>query len=345
MSHWKRKRVFVTGATGLLGGWLVRALLDQGAEVTCLVRDHVPASMFQAQLREHCNVVSGDVRNAEPIGRALHEYRSEVVFHLAAQTLVETALEDPEITFDVNVTGTLAVCAAVRSAKRWVEACVVASSDKAYGDHGGKAYREGMELRAVHPYDASKAAAEYIARSYAETYELPISLTRCGNFFGGGDINFSRIVPGTIRSIFDGQAPLIRSDGQAIRDYIYVKDGAHAYMWLAAEIAKGNKLAKGVALNFGYEDPASVLVMVGLVMGSMKKLGFEPQEPVIEDRVGSTELSRQTLSTEAARYLGWEPTFGLVSAIDETCAWYVERFEQERARLAASDRERAERSH
>jgi CDP-glucose 4,6-dehydratase len=328
MSYWKRKRVFVTGATGLVGGWLVEDLLRSGAEIVCLVRDHMPKSYLQSRFWNQVIAVHGDIRDTSTLTRSLQEYRIEVVFHLAAQTLVETALNSPAETFSVNAGGTASMMEACLRAKKWLEACVVASTDKVYGDHDGAAYdEESSSLDGHFPYDASKVCAEVISSSYALTYGVPVTMTRCGNFFGGADFNMSRIVPGTIRDLFDQRPPRIRSNGQMVRDYFYVKDGALGYKLLAERLAASPELEKGpcgLAYNFSYEEPMSVLDIVKKIQGIMGT----SIAPVIEDRVVG-EIPAQVLSAKKARTeLGWEPAYTMDSALRETVAWYLEFLRQ-----------------
>lgn len=325
MSYWKRKRVFVTGASGLVGGWLVEELLRSGAEVVCLVRDWVPKSYLHTRFWNQVIGVHGDIREANLLTRTLHEYRIEVVFHLAAQTLVETALVSPAETFSVNVGGTASVMEACLRAKKGLEACVVASTDKVYGDHGGEPYREETPLDGHFPYDASKVAAEIVVSSYATTYGLPVAMTRCGNFFGGADFNMSRIVPGTIRDLFDGKAPTIRSDGTMVRDYFYVKDGALGYKLLAERLAQGKLEAAALPYNFSYEEPLSVLAMVDKI----QRIMGTDFVPVIENRVALLEIPKQVLSAAKARHdLDWTPAYTMDSALAETVAWYREFLKQ-----------------
>src|SRR5271166_4863746 len=245
---WRDRSVFVTGATGLVGGWLTKHLLQQGASVTALVRDWVPASEFVHEgLAARVNIVRGGLSSPYLLERVLGEYEVQIVFHLAAQTIVGIANRNPLSTFESNIRGTWNVLEACRRSTL-VKAIVVASSDKAYGDQTELPYHEDMPLQGRHPYDVSKSCADLIAKSYATTFDLPVGITRCGNFYGGGDLNWNRVVPGTIRSVIRGERPIIRSDGQYIRDYFYVEDGAAAYMLLAERLISHPELA-GMALD------------------------------------------------------------------------------------------------
>jgi CDP-glucose 4,6-dehydratase len=249
LQFWRDRAVLVTGGTGFLGGWLVRRLLESGAAVTCIVRDWVPNSeLIRTDLLAKVNVVRGDVTDRDLLERVLGEYEVETVFHLAAQTIVGIANRNPISTFESNIGGTWSTLEACRRSPR-VNSIVLASSDKAYGDQEILPYTEETPLRGRHPYDVSKSCADLIASSYATTYNLPVAITRCGNLYGGGDLNWNRVVPGTILSVIRGQRPVIRSDGQYIRDYFYVEDGAGAYMQLAERLTADERL-RGMAFNF-----------------------------------------------------------------------------------------------
>src|ERR1043165_8739397 len=235
---WLDRPTYVTGGTGLVGSWLVQRLVEAGADVICLVRDWVPQSeMIRKGWIEKVKVVRGDICDRALQERILGEYEIDTVIHLAAQTIVTIANRNPISTFETNIAGTWNLLEASRRSSR-VKQIVVASSDKAYGDQSNLPYSEDTPLQGQHPYDVSKSAADLIAFSYAKTYGLPVVITRCGNFYGGGDLNWNRIIPGTIRSIVRGQRPVIRSDGSYVRDYFYVEDGAAAYMLLAEALAK-----------------------------------------------------------------------------------------------------------
>lgn len=232
-AFWLDRPIFVTGGTGLVGSWLIKRLKDAGADVVCLVRDWVPQSeTVRKGWIGQVKVVRGDIRDREVLERALGEYEVDTVVHLAAQTIVTIANRNPISTFETNIAGTWNLLEACRRSPK-VKQVVIASSDKAYGDQEVLPYDENTPLQGQHPYDVSKSAADLIAYTYAKSFDLPVVVTRCGNFYGGGDLNWNRIIPGTIRSILRGQRPVIRSDGEYIRDYFYVEDGAAAYMLLA----------------------------------------------------------------------------------------------------------------
>jgi CDP-glucose 4,6-dehydratase len=319
---WLDRPVLVTGAAGLVGVWLVDRLLAAGAEVVCLVRDWVPQSeLVRADLIDRVRTVRGDVCDQTLLERVLGEYEIDTVMHLAAQAIVGVANANPVSTFESNIAGTWALLEACRRSPR-VKQIVVASSDKAYGDHEQLPYCETAPLDPRHPYDVSKACADLIARSYAQTYELPVAITRCGNFYGGGDLNWNRIVPGTVRSVIRGQRPVIRSDGQFVRDYFYVEDGAAAYMHLAEALA-GNRALRGEAFNFSNEVQLSVLDLVAKILQAL----HSPLEPLVLG-TASHEIRHQYLSAAKARnVLSWEPLFTLETALQRTIDWYKDFLE------------------
>ena len=316
---WQDRPTLVTGATGLLGGWLVRRLLDAGADVVCLVRDWVPQSEFvRARLIDRVKVVNGDVRSQSMLERVLGEYEIDTVIHLAAQTIVGIANRNPASTFKTNIGGTWALLEACRRSPT-VEQIVIASSDKAYGEHKQLPYAEDAPLMGRHPYDVSKSCADLIAQSYAATYNLPVAVTRCGNFYGGGDLNWNRIVPGTIRSVLRGQRPVIRSDGKFVRDYFYVEDGAAANLVLAEHLAQNRELI-GHAFNFSNETQVTVLEVVDRILKSM---GSDLEPDVRNEAVN--EIREQYLSAAKAReVLGWKPLFTLDDGLRRTIEWYRE---------------------
>ncbi len=314
---WRDRPTFVTGATGLVGAWLVKRLVEQGAEVTCLVRDWVPRSELAGSgLLERVNVVRGDVRDQSLLERAIGEYEADTVIHLAAQTIVGIANRNPVSTFETNVAGTWALLEACRRSPK-VKQIVLASSDKAYGDHEKLPYGEDAPLQGTHPYDVSKSCADLIGQSYARSFQLPVVITRCGNFYGGGDLNWNRIIPGTIRSVLRNQRPVIRSDGTYVRDYFYVEDGAAAYMLLAEKLA-ANPALRGEAFNFSNELQVTVRELVDRILRAM---GSSLVPEVLNE--AQREIRHQYLSAEKARrMLGWKPLFTLEQGLDRTLAWY-----------------------
>jgi len=314
---WLDRPVFVTGATGLVGGWLVKRLLEQGADVVCLVRDWVPQSeLTRTGIINKVKSVRGDVRDQKLLERVLGEFEIDTVIHLAAQTIVTIANRNPVSTFESNIAGTWSLLEACRRSPK-VKQIVVASSDKAYGDQEILPYDEGMPLQGRHPYDVSKSCADLIAQTYGETYDLPVVISRCGNFYGGGDLNWNRIIPGTIRSLMRGQRPVIRSDGEYIRDYFYVEDGAAAYTLLAEKLAVMPEL-RGTAFNFSNEIQVTVLQVVEKVLQMMGS-------PLVPDVRGEAthEIRHQYLSAQRARSeLGWGPMFELDEGLRRTIDWY-----------------------
>jgi CDP-glucose 4,6-dehydratase len=319
---WIDRPVLVTGATGLVGGWLVKRLKEARADVVCLVRDWVPESeLVNSRLIEQVKVVRGDVRDQALLERVLGEYEIDTAIHLAAQTIVGIANRNPISTFETNIQGTWALLEACRRSPA-VKQIVVASSDKAYGDQDRLPYDENTPLQGRHPYDVSKSCADLMAGAYSETYDLPVAITRCGNFYGGGDLNWNRIVPGTIRSVYRGERPLIRSDGTYVRDYFYVEDGAAAYMLLAEQLAERPEL-RGEAFNFSNEGQITVLEIVRQVLILMDS----PLTPDIRNEA-SKEIRHQYLSAAKARQvLGWNPLFDLKEGLRQTIDWYQRFFE------------------
>ena len=316
-AFWLDRPTLVTGASGLIGGWLVGRLLAAGADVVCLVRDWVPQSeLVRRKLIDNVKVVRGDVRDQETAERTLGEYEIDTVIHLAAQTIVGIANRNPVSTFQTNIAGTWSLLEACRRSPA-VKQIVVASSDKAYGDHDVLPYTEAATLQGKHPYDVSKSCADLLAQAYATTYQLPVGITRCGNFYGGGDLNWNRLVPGTIRSVLRGQQPVVRSDGQFIRDYFYAEDGAIANMILAERLAEDPQL-RGQAFNFSNEMQSTVLELVDRILGLLKS----DLRPDVRNEA-TNEIRHQYLSAAKARQLlGWRPLFTLDEGLSRTIAWY-----------------------
>ena len=320
--NWKGSRVFVTGATGLLGSHLTRQLVKQGAEVVALVRDTVPKSIFYSktpdwELNQKVTSVHGQIEDFQLLERTINEYEIDTVFHLAAQTIVGVANRSPLPTFRANIEGTWNLLEACRLHSTRIKRVVIASSDKAYGNLKGEAYDETFALNGEHPYDVSKSCTDLISKSFAVSYGLPVAITRCGNFFGPGDLNYSRIIPGTIRDVVEGRAPVIRSDGNFIRDYIFAEDGAHAYLTLAEAMVNGAH--RGEAFNFSYGLRLTVKDVVAKVLAC---LGRADLKPVIQNQA-SNEIPVQCLdSTKAKKILGWKPQYGFDEGLKQTVEWY-----------------------
>ena len=318
MSFWAGRNVFVTGGSGLLGSWTMQELVRRGANVVCLLRDWVPASRLHTEgLYHQVSVVRGALEDRDLLLRAINEYEVETVLHLGAQTIVGTASRSPLSTFEANIRGTWNLLEACRECPKLVKRIVVASSDKAYGEHPVLPYTEEAPLIGRFPYDVSKSCADLITFSYWHTYRLPVAVTRCGNLFGGGDLNFNRLVPGTIRSALRNQNPVVRSDGTFVRDYFYVRDAVAAYLLLAERM--DDPAFHGQAFNFGTETPVSVLEMVAAIL---RRMGREHLQPTILNEA-SHEISRQYLDCSKARaMLQWAPGFTLEQGLDESISWY-----------------------
>ena len=295
------------------------------ANMVVLIRDWVPESqLFRTDTPAGPNVVRGDLTDIETVQRVLNEYEITTVFHAAAQTIVGTANRSPLSTFESNIRGTWCLLEAARQSPL-VEQVVVASSDKAYGEHDKLPYREDAPLKGRHPYDVSKSCADLIAQSYFHTYGTPVCITRCGNLFGGGDLNWNRLVPGTIRSVIRGTPPIVRSDGSFVRDYFYVEDAAQAYIDLAEKMASSAEVV-GEAFNFSNETQMSVLDVTRKILDLMEEKNLEPQ---ILDQA-TNEIPHQYLSAEKARtMLGWQPKFSLDQGLARTIGWYRSFFANE----------------
>lgn len=325
---WQERNVFITGCTGLLGSWLTNALYRGGANVVGLIRDLVPQSNLK---KLGCwggiNIVRGDVADYAVLERALNEYEVDTVFHLAAQTIVSIANRAPLSTYESNIKGTwnlLEACRHVSTVKR----IVVASSDKAYGTHRELPYAEETALLGRHPYDVSKSCADLLGQAYFHTYGLPVTIARCGNLYGGGDLNWNRIVPGTIKSAYHDQRPVIRSDGTYIRDYFYILDAVEGYLLLAEKSDREG--VTGGAFNFSDERQIPVLELVKLILKLMKKSELEPE--ILSEAEG--EIKHQYLSAgKARRVLGWKPLYALEEGLKETIEWYRDFFQERKDRI------------
>lgn len=320
MTFWRNRNVFVTGASGLLGAWLVGELLDQKARVTCLVRDWVPDSRLVSQSYvDRANLVRGELEDYPLLLRALNEYEIDMVFHLGAQAIVGTSTRSALSTFETNVRGTWNLLEACKACSRLVQRVIVASSDKAYGAHETLPYTEDMPLQGRYPYDVSKSCADLIALSYYHTYGTPVAITRCGNLFGGGDLNFNRLIPGTIRSALLGENPVIRSDGKFVRDYFYVRDAVEAYLNLAERLPEAPFV--GQAFNFGNEQPLSVIQIVEAILNLMGRDNLVPE--ILNE--ATHEIRRQYLDCSKARgMLHWSPKYSLEEGLRETITWYTQ---------------------
>jgi CDP-glucose 4,6-dehydratase len=316
-TFWRDRPVLVTGATGLLGSWLVPELERRGAAVVALVRDFVPASRLFERTSD-ATLVFGDIRDGALVERVLAEYEIDAVFHLAAQTIVEHGQRDPRNTLRSNVEGTWEVLDACRRSGRPTR-IVVASSDKAYGDQPVLPYTESSPLEGRHPYDVSKSCADLIAQAYAVSYGLPVAITRCGNLYGGGDLNWNRLIPGSIRELLAGRAPQLRSDGRAIRDYLYVEDAVSAYLAVAERAHEASRA--GSAWNISTETPLSALEMATRITAACGRPDLRPEI------LGTArhEIKDQFLSAARIRdELGWRPAYDVDQGLARTVEWYRE---------------------
>ena len=310
-------RTLVTGGRGFAGSWLVKALLDDGADVTSLDRDAAaPTGLDLLGIAGEIEDLTGDLRDAEMVRKLLEEHSIDSVFHLAAQPIVGDANASPVPTFETNIQGTWVLLEACRDAA--IGRVVVASSDKAYGPHERLPYTEESALQPVFPYDVSKAATDLIARSYWHTFGLPVAVTRFANLYGGGDRNFSRLIPETVTAVLDGRPPVIRSDGSPERDFLYVEDAATAYLAVAEALAPGE--IGGEAFNAGWGRPNAIREVVDLIC----ELGPGEIEPDYRGTGNpSGEIDRQYLdSTKIRERIGWEPGVDLREGLSRTLEWY-----------------------
>lgn len=316
-NYWKNRNVFITGATGFLGSYIAKELIHLGANITALVRDFVPKSnLYEMHCDKKMNFVEGSLEDIHVLERALGEYEIDTVFHLAAQAIVGIANRNPISTFEANILGTWNILEACRRSPL-VKNIIVASSDKAYGDQEKLPYDENMPLQGKHPYDVSKSCADLIAQTFYNTYKLPVCITRCGNLYGGGDLNFNRIIPQTIKSILNNEAPVIRSDGSNIRDYFYVEDAVKAYLLLAEKMEELELY--GEAFNFSNEIQLTVLTLVEKILNMM---GSDLKSIILNE--GHHEIKHQYLSAKKARnILGWKPIYSIEDGLRKTVEWYA----------------------
>jgi CDP-glucose 4,6-dehydratase len=322
---WKDRRVFVTGATGLVGSWVTRELVDRGAKVVALVMDADPQSeLYRSGYIHRVHVVNGLLEDFSALERGILAHECETVFHLGAQAIVSVAARAPLPTFETNVRGTWNLLEVCRLHPDLIKRVVVASSDKAYGESDQLPYTEDLPLRGRQPYEASKSCADLVAQSYAHTYNLPVAIARCGNIYGGGDLNWTRIVPSAIRSFHFGESPLLRSDGQYLRDYIYVKDAVDSYLTLAEQIESPQ--VHGEGFNFSPESQVTVMEIVHMI-GEL--MGCQSIHPTIQN-FSKNEIRSQYLSSEKAyRVLNWRAKYSLEKGLNETISWYREFFDKQ----------------
>jgi len=316
--NWAGNTVLVTGATGLVGSWLVRRLLGSGARVVALVRDWDPQSeLIRCGDIQRCVVVSGHLEDYSTVERAISEHEVQTVFHLGAQAIVGTAFRSPLLTFESNIRGTYNLLEACRLHRDLVQRIVVASSDKAYGEAAVLPYTEDMPAQGRHPYDVSKSCADLLAHTYAQTYGMNIAVARCGNIYGGGDLNWSRIVPGSIRLVLEGKPPLLRSDGTFTRDYLYDEDVVDAYLTLAECVDQPG--VRGEAFNFSPERQLTVMELTNLLLAVLERSDLQP---VIQNQARAEIRDQYLDAGKARRVLGWEARIPLREGLERTVAWY-----------------------
>jgi len=323
-NFWEGKKVLVTGATGLVGSWLIKDLLKLKADIVAFVIDMDPQSeLLRSGDIKKISVINGRLENFFDVERAVNEHAIDTVFHLGAQTIVETAHRFPLATFESNIRGTYNLLEACRLHKDLVKRIVVASSDKAYGAQENLPYTEDMPLMGRYPYEVSKSCTDLISQSYFHSFELPVAVLRCGNIYGGGDLNWSRIIPGTIRSFLQKERPIIRSDGKFVRDYVYVKDVSQTYLHVAQKV--GSKKVSGEAFNFSVGDPLKVIDLVKVIQKLMKSENLKPK--ILNSAKG--EIHSQYLCSDKIRKMTkWEPQFDLKQGLMETIRWYREFFKR-----------------
>jgi len=332
--NWIDRRVLVTDATGIVGSALTRRLLEAGAYTVVLVRDWDPQSeLVRTGDIQRTSVVNGRLEDYDSLERAINEHEIDTVFHLGAQPIVTTAFMNPLPTFEANIRGSYNLLEACRVHRSLVSSVVIASSDKAYGDAPVLPYTEDMPVNGRHPYDVSKSCTDLLSMTYAHSYDMPVVIARCGNIYGGGDLNWSRIVPGTIRSLWRGERPIIRSNGLFTRDYIYVQDVADGYLALAERAAAPG--VKGEAFNFSPETRVTVLEMTRLIQ---HVFGREDLEPLVLDQA-KAEIKDQYLDSGKARArLAWTPKWPLEDGLRETIAWYRRFLDRTASQVALADR-------
>lgn len=314
MNFWDQKNVLLTGATGLLGSQIASRLCQEKAHVVSLVQDWNPQSfLIREKGIEQTSVVNGSLCRIEDVERAIVEYEIDTVIHLGAQTIVSTAQRAPLLTFEANIRGTYHLLEACRRQKSLVKRILVASSDKAYGTSEKLPYKEDTPLKGLHPYDVSKSCTDLLAQTYIHSYQLPVTITRCGNIYGPGDLNWNRLIPGTIRSVLANTCPLIRSDGKATRDYLYVEDIVDGCLAL---LEKG---CAGEAFNLGPSEPLSVLEVVSTILTYFDKADLKP----IIQNVARHEITHQYLDSEKIyQQIGWKPKYSLSQGLAKTVPWY-----------------------
>jgi CDP-glucose 4,6-dehydratase len=317
---WSQCSVLVTGASGFVGSRLVQRLIDAGAHVSCFVRHNDPASpLWNSDLLNDVTIINGRLEDYTSIKAAVAENQFDAVFHLGAQAIVSVGSRDPLGTFESNIAGTYNLLEACRLYGASINRIIVASSDKAYGECDAGAYQEHMALAARNPYDVSKSCADLVAQSYFHTYKMPIAIARCGNIFGPGDLHWSRLVPGTIRSLLRGERPIIRSDGTLVRDYLFVEDAVSGYLALAQWL-QDKQSDHQHAFNFSSNHPMNVLAMTALLQHACGRCDLAP---VIERKAAGEIQNQQLDCSRAHSILNWRPVVALADAIEKTVSWYA----------------------
>ena len=312
--------ILVTGGTGVIGSWLIKKLVKLGLNTTILLwGDKLNPELERTNLLDLTTNIQGSLTDMKLLESIVHQHQINLVFHLGAQAIVETALADPFTTFESNIRGTYNLLEACRTNNQNVKGIIVASSDKAYGTHANLPYTENASLNGIYPYEVSKSCTDLLARSYGLTYNLPVSIARCGNVYGGGDLNWNRIIPGTILELFNERNPVLRSDGSHVRDYIYVEDIVDGYLTLASNTVCG--IEYGQAFNFGNNNPVSVINLVETIT---KYMGKEHLQPKITNTAHGEIHSQYLDSSKANHLLQWEPQYSLETGLIQTIEWYTD---------------------
>jgi CDP-glucose 4,6-dehydratase len=325
--YWSDKRVLVTGATGMVGSWLTRWLVEAGAYTVALVSDMDPQTeLVRSGFINRINVMNGRLENYDDVERAINNHEVDTVFHLGAQPIVGAAHRSPRHTFESNIQGTWNILDACRVVSPLVKRIVVASSDKAYGTQPNLPYTEDMSMNGDHPYEVSKSCTDLISVTYARTYGLPVTIARCGNIYGGGDLNWNRIVPGTFRSLIRKEQPILRSDGTFVRDYLHVDDIVSAYLLLGEHTDKPEFIGQG--FNFSDESPLTVMDIYKAICSAAGQPNTAPS--ILNSAVG--EIKDQFLdSTKAHNLLGWHAQVSLADGLAKSYDWYVALLEGSRS--------------
>jgi len=321
--NWEGRNILITGASGFVGSWLAESLVNKKANVIALVRDYVPISTlnYMGTDQKFKAIVNGDITDFFTVKRVFNEYEIDTCFHLAAQTIVGVANRSPIPTFETNIKGTWNILEVALNSKT-IERIVIASTDKVYGEPIKLPIKEDHPILAIYPYDASKACADILSHTYFTTYGLPIGITRCCNIYGGGDLNFSRIVPDTVRSVIFNKNPIIRSDGTPVRDFIFITDVVAAYLKLGENLERKN--VKGEAFNFGSNTPTKILDVVNKII---KISGKNLKPRILGKGKQKGEISVQYLSSEKAeKLLKWKPKVPLEKGLEKTIEWYTNFF-------------------